>query len=1143
MMFRGPMMRPSFHARRQDFLGSTALATALLSLRALPVALLVSGLALAAPVQAADVTITSPGTFIIPSGNSVEFQAENGATSSSVAQVDPGVVIRSVTATAAGVGVLNFVGDGAGVDGDVSNLFRISVSGTGSMAISGVVTNTGAYYSQAATLTIGGNYQNSYVNFTNDSDGTLILNGLTNTISTVYASGSTGSLGTITLGAGGTTTFTGAVGGTAKLKRLNLDGSLATFLANVNAEGVNFGADGTASIRGATINAPITTSTDGTGTLSFQPNAQSTLNGTVGSTSHGLKQIELKSGTGSIVRITQAAYTDEIAINGLGTLIIDTASGFDTSTGSANAATGTAVTFGADGLLSISSTDVRIGKITTSGGIAGQGRIAFSGTGTVALGEGIATDADRLKQITISNAATTVQTAPFSANYVSTVRLSADAGLHLTEGASLTGDVTTATNRRGTVVFDGGSGAAIKGDVGSGAAQIKELRFGAFGSGTVDGSIYAETIAFVNDPSRELTVSGDIIGEVRGAPGGGGKLTFSGATTTGGNIGAASPLGSVVFNGAGISTLRHDIDASAVTGSGVLIAGPGTTLRVGTSGKTVTGALNNLGTLDVGANTLSVNGNVSFGAGSTYGVAAGTAGLSGHLAATGTATLSGGAVSVLAEDGTYLPGVTYSILAADGGVTGKFADVSSNLAFLTPSLSYAANGVNLTLVRKTEPPPEPPTPQPPQPEPPTPQPPQPEPPAPQPPQPEPPSPQPPTPQPPDPKPVAFDSVAVSGNQVSTANAVEALGPGNPLFNAVIGQSVAGARQAFDALSGEAHASATAAAAGGAGLVQTTVVSRLRNAQVPTFAQVQGSYVAAYASDKPDAASEAVEIKVPSSDPRRFTLWGEGFGSWGKVQTSSDVMGLNTSTGGFILGAESRIDATSMLGIAGGFTRTTFEADARLSSGSTDTVFASLYGSAAWGNLNLRMGASYAWHDIDTKRAIRFPGFADQAHASYGGSTIQAFGEVGYAFDRGRIKLEPFAGVSVLRLHTDGFQEEGGAAALTGYAQDQDLATTTLGLRGEARLSDELPLTVRGMLGWRRAYGDINPTALMAFAGGASSFTVAGTPVDRDVLVAEAGLAWQASRDIGLGVAYEGQIGPQAQDHAVKGSFVWRFGTR
>lgn len=47
----------------------------------------------------------------------------------------------------------------------------------------------------------------------------------------------------------------------------------------------------------------------------------------------------------------------------------------------------------------------------------------------------------------------------------------------------------------------------------------------------------------------------------------------------------------------------------------------------------------------------------------------------------------------------------------------------------------------------------------------------------------------------------------------------------------------------------------------------------------------------------------------------------------------------------------------------------------------------------------------------------------------------------------------------------------------------------------------------------------------------------GTPVDRDALVAEAGLEWQASQAVSLGVAYQGQIGSQAKEHAFKGSLV------
>jgi outer membrane autotransporter protein len=155
----------------------------------------------------------------------------------------------------------------------------------------------------------------------------------------------------------------------------------------------------------------------------------------------------------------------------------------------------------------------------------------------------------------------------------------------------------------------------------------------------------------------------------------------------------------------------------------------------------------------------------------------------------------------------------------------------------------------------------------------------------------------------------------------------------------------------------------------------------------------------------------------------------------------------------------------------------------------------------------------------------------------------AFGEVGYEFDLGRVKLEPFLGASIMRLHMDGFQEEGGAAALTGYGRTYDLGTTTLGVRAEAKLGANLPLTVHGTVGWRHAFGDVNPSALLAFGGGASAFTVSGIPIDRNAFVAEAGLDWKINKDMTLGVSYSGQIGSRAQEHAVKGSFTWQFETR
>jgi outer membrane autotransporter protein len=97
--------------------------------------------------------------------------------------------------------------------------------------------------------------------------------------------------------------------------------------------------------------------------------------------------------------------------------------------------------------------------------------------------------------------------------------------------------------------------------------------------------------------------------------------------------------------------------------------------------------------------TLSVAGNTSFAASSTYQVEANAAGQSDKIVATGTTTLSGGTVQVLATPGTYAPSTKYTILTSDSGVSGTFANATSNTTLLTPVLSYDANDVFLTLAR------------------------------------------------------------------------------------------------------------------------------------------------------------------------------------------------------------------------------------------------------------------------------------------------------------------------------------------------------------------------------------------------------------------------------------------------------------
>ncbi len=209
-----------------------------------------------------------------------------------------------------------------------------------------------------------------------------------------------------------------------------------------------------------------------------------------------------------------------------------------------------------------------------------------------------------------------------------------------------------------------------------------------------------------------------------------------------------------------------------------------------------------------------------------------------------------------------------------------------------------------------------------------------------------------------------------------------------------------------------------------------------------------------------------------------------------------------------------------------------------SSAKADSYTLGAYGGNQWGNTSLRLGASYTWHTLDTHRNVGFTGFADSLSAKYDASTAQVFGEVGQRFDLGNnVAVEPFAGLAYVKVKTDGFQERGGYAALTGQGSDVDATFSTLGARFSAQVSDTTKL--RAMVGWRHAFGTSVPTSTHSFLR-SQPFTVNGLPVAKDVGVLEAGVETQLRPNLKLSVSFAGQYGKRVNDNGMKASLDWKF---
>ncbi|WP_026606988.1 autotransporter domain-containing protein [Methylocapsa acidiphila] len=594
----------------------------------------------------------------------------------------------------------------------------------------------------------------------------------------------------------------------------------------------------------------------------------------------------------------------------------------------------------------------------------------------------------------------------------------------------------------------------------------------------------------VGGDNSSTTFSGNISSPVLGELSkiGTGVLTLTGASVY---RGATTVYG-------GVLDVEGSLTSTVTVENGASLMGSGTIggLNV-VAGGTVAPGNASIGTLNAAG--------VAFLSGSTYQVEANAAGQADKIAATGAATLTGGAVQVLAENGNYGSTTKYTILTAAGGVTGEFASVVSDLAFLTPKLSYDANDVFLTLSRNT---------------------------------------------------TYFTNVAQTRNQRAVAAALDASSLGSALVQAVLFQNAAGAQQAFTALSGEIYGSAQTTMIDDSRYVRQALLGRMRQASFedqsgPMTALTTAGPTLAYADTTPALSNpinghvDAGRLFVGAPAPSRAfdtVWWAQGVGAWGRIEGDGNAAEISRDLRGFFTGVDQRFGDNWRAGLASGYVNSSLSISARASSANIDTAHAAAYAVGTYGAWSLRSGGDFAWNMVGANRSIQFPGFVDYTTAHYNARLAQLFSELGYSVALGDLAAEPFAGLAWVHLNTDGFRESGGVAALYGAGNTEDVGYSTLGTRMASNylMPNSMVLSPHVSVAWQHAFGDVTPTAALAFQNTGAAFLIAGAPLARDAALIEAGIELHIAPLATIGVSYAAQLANRAQDQSAKGSLNWKF---
>ena len=554
--------------------------------------------------------------------------------------------------------------------------------------------------------------------------------------------------------------------------------------------------------------------------------------------------------------------------------------------------------------------------------------------------------------------------------------------------------------------------------------------------------------------------------------------TYAGVLSGSGDI-VKSGAGSLVLSGissaftGGLEVLSGSLVVDGTFGGGLLVSGG----FLGGSGTVGSTTLGGGATLAAGNSigTFTVAGDLAFSAGSVLAVEVNDGGDAAGVNAdfvhvTGAATIASGAVVEVApangtDDGiTYAPSTTYRILTADGGIGGVFDGVTANFAFLMPELSYDANNVFLTLSQMA----------------------------------------------------AFEDAASTPNQQGVATATEALGSGNPLYDEIIGMSEEEAQAAFDALSGEAHASSTGGFSGSAGIVRRTIFSRL-------FSR--------FGAPRGFAAAEGYVPAAGDETPHGYTLWGELVRGWGETDGSVSVAGIERNSTGFLGGVDREIGEVSRIGIAPGYSHATFDVSGRSSAGKSDNFHVAGYAGTELGPVDLKCGLGYSYQMAESRRRVVVGGVADNLSADYGAHTFQASGEASLDLETGLVTLTPFAGLAVVHVETEAFTETGGPSALSIASSGNTTGISELGLRAAREAGS---LTLFGSASWRHVFGDVEPLSRASFASSpATTFSVRGTPLSEDVASIGGGIELLIAEETTLEFSYRGEFASDSRDHGLK----------
>ncbi len=269
------------------------------------------------------------------------------------------------------------------------------------------------------------------------------------------------------------------------------------------------------------------------------------------------------------------------------------------------------------------------------------------------------------------------------------------------------------------------------------------------------------------------------------------------------------------------------------------------------------------------------------------------------------------------------------------------------------------------------------------------------------------------------------------------------------------------------------------------------------------------------------------------------LWATGIGSWSNVDAGGASVDMDVDYYAGFIGGEMAYGDDNKVGVFFGYGSTESDADAD-GKVESDDIHLGVYGENVFNQVGVAYGFTYTMQDRDSSRALLFKDQLGFNAVSYDADVMQLFGEVSYkGFNSDAFSVEPYVGLSYMRVSADSFTETVAGHSVTTELDDQNVGVGMIGVRGSVPFSlGSVGMAVKGDVAYMQYFGDNEAIAKMRI-GDAGVAELTGEELTGMGAVS-LGVDAALGKNTTFGLSYTGAYGSDVTSHGVSATLRVAF---